>query len=63
LEKGHDVIVVQIGSHSIKMNFANQTHPLRIRNIIAYKLKKGMSTSLKSEIADSIDPELEKIEQ
>jgi hypothetical protein len=37
LEKGENTIVVQLGSHSIKMNFANQMTPIRIRNIMAYK--------------------------
>ena len=37
LEKGENTIVVQLGSHSIKMNFANQMTPIRIRNLIAYK--------------------------
>ena len=37
LEKGQKSIVVQIGSHSIKMNFANHMTPIRIRNILAYK--------------------------
>ncbi len=39
LEKGDDVIVLQLSSHSIKMNFANQGQPIRIRNIVAYKSK------------------------
>ena len=38
LEKGNDVIVFQIGSHSIKFGFANQSTPHKIRTLIGYKL-------------------------
>lgn len=48
LEKGEKTIIVQLGSHSIKMNFANQTTPVRIRTLLAYKCKKPEKTSAQS---------------
>jgi actin-related protein len=36
LEKGNKTIVFQLGSHSIKFEFANEKIPQRVRTLIAY---------------------------
>lgn len=40
LEKGNRCIVIHIGSHSLKVGFANDRVPHRVRTLIAYKTKK-----------------------
>ena len=38
--KASKVLVLQLGSHSIKMGFANERVPFTIKPMIAYKKKK-----------------------
>lgn len=40
-DKGNKTIVLQLGSHSIKMGFANQKAPFSISPFIAYKKIKN----------------------
>lgn len=39
LEKGNKSIIIHLGSHSIKIGFANDRIPHRVRTLIAYKIK------------------------
>lgn len=41
LERGEDVIVIQLGSHSIKYGFSTE-NPEKIRNLVAYKRNKPL---------------------
>lgn len=43
LEKGNDVIIFQYSSDTIKFGLADQKFPSKIKNHIAYKLKKPIS--------------------
>ncbi len=38
-DKGNKTLVLQLGSHSIKIGFANQKAPFTVRPYIAYKKK------------------------
>ena len=41
--KNNDIIVVQIGSHSIKFGLASQYHPFVIPNVIAHLITQESS--------------------
>lgn len=64
LEKGNDVIVFQIGSHSIKYGFANQTQPQKIPNILGYYRKKQSENTWDIDYSklEQLDPLVEKLE-
>jgi actin-related protein 8 len=49
--KNNDIIVVQIGSHSIKFGLASQTQPFVIPNVIAHLIKPE-STQINIELDD-----------
>ena len=57
LEKGNDVIVFQLGSHSIKYGFANQNTPQKILNIIGYLMKSGSKKETKAQSGGKSDLE------
>lgn len=58
LEKGNDVVVFQLGSHSIKYGFANQNTPQKILNLIGYQLKNGPRKDIsKSQVIGKFDLE------
>ena len=40
-DKGSKALVLQLGSHSIKLGFANEKAPFVIRPFIAYKIKSN----------------------
>ncbi|CAD8176546.1 unnamed protein product [Paramecium pentaurelia] len=50
IERGSDCIIIQYGSHSIKMNKASEMLPKKFRNLIGYKVqsqpKQSQSTDL-----------------
>lgn len=63
LEKGNDVIIFQVGSHSIKYGFANQMLPQSVRTTLGYyhqnpPQKQPLDLSLLEEV-DPFLPELE----
>lgn len=56
LEKGNDVIVFQLGSHSIKFGFANQSSPQKIRTLLGYKLSKAKEAQTsKTEVTEQFE--------
>ena len=40
-DKGSSVVVLQLGSHTVKMGFANAKVPFTIRPFIAYKKSRS----------------------
>lgn len=55
LEKGNDVVVFQLGSHSIKFGFANQSSPHKIRTLLGYKLSKSKENPIISNKNDNFE--------
>jgi len=65
LEKGNDVIVFQLGSHSIKFGFANQPTPQKIRTLLGYKLaktKEFIPSTSKSETSEHFETAILSVE-
>lgn len=48
-DKGSKTVVLQLGSHSIKMGFANEKAPFNISPFIAYKTNKPQPQSSSTE--------------
>ena len=38
MEKGNSVLIIQLGSHTIKLGFANDRHPVTVRSLVARKI-------------------------
>lgn len=51
-DKGSKALVLQLGSHTIKLGFANEKAPFTIRPFIAYK--KSSSVPTKGNINDGV---------
>jgi len=57
-EKGGDTMVIQLGSHSIKLGLASQMQPFLIPNIIAYPVNAQSDNQVFDKAESAIDEKI-----